>query len=385
MVFSNKTFLLVCAIISIFACAVAPDNKQQTATMTTTTVAVLPSDGAALGNEELEALTDKIRMAALKVLPTNAFALMKHDVIVKRLGGAEAYIKECSESSCIVDLGKKAQVDYVAQATVSKLGDKIRVKVELYNVFNGGLIGICDGEAENIGGLFDIVEKRVSAEVFSQIPGALRSSITTVSASSASSVQGGNVLTDNRDGKKYKTVKIGNQIWMAENLNYNAKDSKCYDDEESNCKKYGRLYDWATAIALPIWCNSVKCASKIGAKHKGICPSGWHLPSFDEWDVLEEAIGGMKMGGKHLKAKSGWNSDGNGLDTYGFAALPGGASTWWDGKFRFEHIGDFGNWWTSTEDAANYALRHYMEHKYVNLYYSYYTKSVLFSVRCIQD
>ena len=138
-----------------------------------TTVAVLPSDGTVLTNDELEVLTDKMREAALKVLPTNAFVLVKQDVVVKRLGGAENFIKECKESTCIVNLGKLAQVDYVAQASVGKLGNKIRLKVELYNVSTEGLVGmLSDEESENIIGLLSIVEKRVPAEVFGKIAGA---------------------------------------------------------------------------------------------------------------------------------------------------------------------------------------------------------------------
>ena len=134
-----------------------------------TSVAVLPSDGTVLNNDELEALTDKMREAALKVLPTNTFVLLKQDVVVKRLGGAENYIKKCKESSCIVDLGKQAQVDYVAQASVGKLGDKIRLKVELYNVRTEGLVGmLSDEESENVKDLLAIVEKRVP-EVFNKI------------------------------------------------------------------------------------------------------------------------------------------------------------------------------------------------------------------------
>ena len=150
-----------------------------------TSVAVLPSEGAVLSNDELEALTDKMRESALKVLPTNAFVLLKQDVVVKRLGGAEKYIKECSESSCIVDLGKKAQVDYVAQASVGKLGGKIRLKVELYNVRTEGLVGMLSDEAENVSGLLAIVEKRIPAEVFGKIPG------TSGGKSSAPSIAGG--------------------------------------------------------------------------------------------------------------------------------------------------------------------------------------------------
>jgi len=97
--------------------------------------------------------------------------LLKQDVVVKRLGGAENYIKECKESTCIVDLGKKAQVDYVSQASVIKLGNRIRLKVELYNVRTEGLVGMLNDEAENIDGLLAIVKKRVSTEVFGKIPG----------------------------------------------------------------------------------------------------------------------------------------------------------------------------------------------------------------------
>ncbi len=130
-------------------------------------VAVLPSDGVA-SSAELEALTDEMREAALKVLPTKSFVLLKQDVVVKRLGGAENFIKECRESSCIVDLGKKAQVDYITQASVFKLGNSIRLKVELYDVHTEGLVSMFNDEAENVRGLLSIVKNR-APEVFSKI------------------------------------------------------------------------------------------------------------------------------------------------------------------------------------------------------------------------
>jgi uncharacterized protein (TIGR02145 family) len=130
-------------------------------------------------------------------------------------------------------------------------------------------------------------------------------------------------------GQKYKTVKIGEQTWMAENLNYEAEGSVCYDNNPDNCAKYGRLYDWEAAIK--------------------VCPEGWHLPSIEEWDKLlrfvdsedkvYRYVGGdtssagpyeNRRAGKYLKAVSGWNSykgydgNGNGTDKYGFSALPGG-------------------------------------------------------------
>jgi len=116
---------------------------------------------------------------------------------------------------------------------------------------------------------------------------------------------------DIRDGKDYKFVKIGKQIWMTENLNYNANGSKCYKNNETNCKKYGRLYDW----------NSANKA----------CPEGWHLPSDDEWTTLTDFIG--NGAGAKLKTTSGWSENGNGTDEFGFSALPSGIVR--GGNFEF--------------------------------------------------
>ena len=132
-------------------------------------VAVLPSDGSILKPIEVERLTDKVRSAALQALPTRSFVLLKQDVVIKRLGGAENYIKECRESSCIVDLGKKAQVDYVAQASVSNWNESLRLKVELYNVKTEGLIDIYDEVYENIDALIEGVDVKVP-EMFKKIP-----------------------------------------------------------------------------------------------------------------------------------------------------------------------------------------------------------------------
>ena len=135
-------------------------------------------------------------------------------------------------------------------------------------------------------------------------------------------------LHDKRDGKTYKTVKIGTQIWMAENLNYDAENSKCYENKPENCEKYGRLYDWETAMKA--------------------CPYGWHLSSDKEWQVLVNFAGGKEVAGKKLKAKSGWNSykgkSGNGTDGLGFSALPGGNG--YSGYYgdRFINVGVSGFW-----------------------------------------
>jgi uncharacterized protein (TIGR02145 family) len=170
-------------------------------------------------------------------------------------------------------------------------------------------------------------------------------------------------ITDNRDKKKYKTVKIGSQVWMAENLSFNAKGSKCYDNKPANCNKYGRLYDWNTA--------------------RSACPKGWHLPTDAEWAALENAVGGSWIAGNQLKAKSGWNNNGNGTDAYGFAALPGGNGDS-NGRFRSD-VGGLGYWWSSTEGNTNTAWLRYILHNHKKTDRSYDLKNVLLSARCVQD
>jgi len=170
-------------------------------------------------------------------------------------------------------------------------------------------------------------------------------------------------FTDNRDGKTYKLVKIGNQVWMSENLNYNAKGSKCYDNNESNCQKYGRLYDWKTA--------------------ESACPQGWHLSSWAEWDALAAAIMGEELAkGKHLKAKSGWSDNGNGLDSYGFSALPGGEGNP-DGSFDMISLSGF--WWSIARENDFCEVRYRsINHDNDYLGSDMYIGGRLFSVRCLQ-
>jgi uncharacterized protein (TIGR02145 family) len=112
---------------------------------------------------------------------------------------------------------------------------------------------------------------------------------------------------DGRDGKVYKTVKIGNQIWMAQNLAFKA-DSFCwaYKEDEKNVAKYGRLYN-----------------SKIA---KNVCPNGWHLPSNAEWTILIDSLGGNEIAGRKLKTTTNWEHDinGNATNSSGFSALPAG-------------------------------------------------------------
>jgi uncharacterized protein (TIGR02145 family) len=184
---------------------------------------------------------------------------------------------------------------------------------------------------------------------------------------------------DSRDGKKYTYKKIGNQTWMAENLNYEVEGSKCYDNKQENCVKYGRLYNWETAI--------------------NACPEDWHLPKYTEWDTLLTTIGekmsGKNAAGRKLKAKNGWNRrnngrDGNGIDDYGFSALPGGAH--YRDDERIDGIGRYGFFWTATDewssitnDNSYIAYRTGFWNDDSSMQKSINLKSSLFSVRCVYE
>ena len=170
-------------------------------------------------------------------------------------------------------------------------------------------------------------------------------------------------LTDERNGQEYKTVKIGKQVWMAENLNYETDESYCYNDSAEYCTKYGRLYTWSAALKA--------------------CPTGWHLPSQNEGMTLYYSVGGRDTAAKMLKSVNGWNDYGAGTDSFGFSALPGGDR---DEFNDYENEGRFAGFWTSTEVNERYAA-------HIHLFYmdddaalsTTFNKRYAYAVRCVKD
>lgn len=165
---------------------------------------------------------------------------------------------------------------------------------------------------------------------------------------------------DVRDSLVYRTVQIGNQVWLAQNLNHETKDSYCYGDKVNNCLLYGRLYDWESA--------------------RSICPDGWHLPDTLDFGILRdyaiENNGGIGVGTSLMCGKS---------DKFGFCSLAhGGYKPGKDGIYG-DNKADF--YWTSVETADNqkYAqLRGFRKEESYMIYNSY-KKTWLLSVRCIKD
>ncbi|MCL1956102.1 MAG: hypothetical protein FWF63_02160 [Fibromonadales bacterium] len=222
-------------------------------------------------------------------------------------------------------------------------------------------------------------------------------------------------------GESYKTVKIGTQTWFARNLNYEVPGSKCgngrnlVDKDTETCDTYGRLYNWATAMALDASCNSgsISCASQINSEHRGICPSGWHIPSNADWETLMRFV--SPDPGTKLKAAGGWNAFGSapkGTDDFGFSALPGGGG-FDDGTrgtskggstptFVFGTVGDRGYWWSASEGEVSWGEPtidgQHISHLDNSAYYCQMDynsedlkmstpiyKDNLYSVRCVQD
>ena len=213
------------------------------------------------------------------------------------------------------------------------------------------------------------------------------------SSTSANNGENGS-MTDSRDGQTYKTVKIGSQTWMAENLNYETANSYCYDDNASNCSKYGRLYTWAAAMdSVGTWSTNGKgcgynktCSPTYPVR--GVCPSGWRLPTQTEWKILFDTVGGKSIAGKVLKSASGW-SYGN-TDAFSFSALPAGDRSEY-GSARHEGLRAY--FWSSTEHNSSNAYYMYLHYDGDNAHLDNYgdgdlsrdNKYYAFSVRCLKD
>ncbi|WP_292484142.1 FISUMP domain-containing protein [Methanohalobium sp.] len=202
-------------------------------------------------------------------------------------------------------------------------------------------------------------------------------------------------FTDSRDGQTYEWIKIGDQVWMAENLNYD-QDSYgkdwCYDNDESNCNTYGRLYDWAAVM------QDASSSNSNPSDVQGVCPDGWHVPSDEEWKELEIQLGmsqsdadntgyrgsneSSKLAGIDSLWKDGDLTNNSGFGSSGFTALPGGYRNY---GVTFSGNGKAAYWWSSSEDSSTSALGRILLYNGSNVYRDGSNKESGFSVRCVRD
>ncbi len=203
-------------------------------------------------------------------------------------------------------------------------------------------------------------------------------------------------------GIKYKYVKIGSQIWMAENVRCNKYDTESerkgetireltsavsykayYFDDSKVTKEYGYLYNWAAVVGLTDEEAAENHHYPFESNRQGICPNGWHVPTAAEWDVLAGYIG--SEGGKKLKSSSGWLDGGDGADAYSFTALPAGSHAY---GADVQYVGEYAKFWTASPNSNN--------HDYINMRYvsSGYDeigtgmdseRAVAISLRCVRN
>lgn len=180
-------------------------------------------------------------------------------------------------------------------------------------------------------------------------------------------------FNDPRDGQIYNTVEIDNQTWFSENLNFVTTNSWWYDNDPANGDIYGRLYTWDAAIFA--------------------CPTGWHLPSDDEWKELEIYLGMSQTEadniewrgtnqGKQMKSTSGWHANGNGINSVGFTALPGGYR-FNDGSFQ--RLGERGTFWSSSAGSDASAWYRNPSFNEDQVYRNNFNTANSYSVRCLKD
>jgi uncharacterized protein (TIGR02145 family) len=199
-------------------------------------------------------------------------------------------------------------------------------------------------------------------------------------------------------GESYPTVQIGTQCWFAKNLNVGTMingsgnqtnngtmEKYCYNNDSANCATYGGLYQWAEAVQYQNGAsNTTSPSPTFTGNVRGICPTGWHLPSDAEWSTLTTTLGGSSVAGGPLKSTSGlWTSPNSGAtNSSGFSALPGGYRNI---SGAFGNIGINAYFWSSSESSSANAIDRYLFYNYSFFYQDGSGKNLGFSARCTQD
>lgn len=214
-------------------------------------------------------------------------------------------------------------------------------------------------------------------------------------------------IIDSRDGQVYKTVKIGNQIWMAENLNYAdsiatpslLKKSWCHNDKPERCAIAGRLYTWAAAIDSVKLLNDAEHGQLCGylrscnfpEKLQGICPEGFHLPDTTEWRTLVSTVADdPNVAGFALSSKIGWHENSTGTDNYGFSMFPVGERAPNYDLYEPDEINESGDngtafFWSVSEDSNDKRLAYAVVSFLGSVWFGNHFKDTGYPVRCIKD
>lgn len=293
----------------------------------------------------------------------------------------------CDGSECAVQAGRLLGIQKIVVGSLGRFGNSYTVQLRGVDVGSGEILcsvrRVQRGELDAI--LTDLLPK-LARELAARLAGEqLGQDDTVINASEAAplaatrpsagprapaKVEGDRSgrVTDGRDGHVYRWIRIGGRAWLAENLDHSMGNSWCYENKPENCRKWGRLYDWATA--------------------RRACLEGWHLPSDVEWTDLERSVctppveppesGGCGTDeGSKLKA-----AEMKGGDAFGFSVLPAGYRA---GDGTFTSIGVNANFWSSTGNEGSHAGSRYFDLGNDYAIHDQGRKTYGYSVRCVRD
>lgn len=344
--------LKIIIFIVLFCCM---NNSFITAQQKKHTVAIIEFTGKNIDKETLAVLTNRFGTNLVK---TQQFDVLERDKMNEILNEQNFIVSDnCNSAECAVQVGQLLGVEYMVGGFIGKIGNIFTIDIRIIDVSSGKILRTesldYDGQIEGLLGVMSKIATSISEDEN------IRTS--RISKGIEGQILYDGTFFDTRDGKKYKTVKLGNQIWMAENLNYSYVKSFCYQNNETYCNNYGRLYMW----------NEIK----------DIAPPGWRVPTKDDWKKLIEYFGNDKL--LHSKFIQ--------VPPNGFGTILGG----------FRDIGSLKSgpvfsgkdmmalFWSITEKDKDNAYScgvygdKFATDKFVNV--SYHNKDKCFFVRCIKE
>ncbi len=289
-------------------------------------MAVLPFASRVVDSGAMDGLMSALNS---ELINTGKFRVMERSqmqLILKEQGFQQS--GACDGAECAVEMGRILSVNELVLGSIAKVGNTYTLSARLVSVKTGEVVrSLTRNSKAEIDAILTDVLPQVARDLATVAP-----VLAPATRSAPPDVPVDGILTDSRDGHRYRVVKIGNQIWLAQNLNFSCANSWCYGGDTARCSIFGRLYNWYTATE--------------------VCPSGWHLPRHEEWDELADVVGGSDDAGQKLKTTGGWSEHGNGFDAFGYGVRPGGRRSE-DGIS--EGIGSSAYFWTASRLILNNA------------------------------
>lgn len=345
------------------------------------TLAILDLQPIGISEQEGKAFTERL---CSEIVGTKYFVVLERRKIEEILDETEFQLSGCTSSECMIEAGQILGVQLMIGGSVSKVGNLYSVNIRLIDVETSEIL---NKATEDIYGSIEDLFKNGTKIVAKKL----------ISDSYNIDINEGEITRNNNlsrnivkdiDGNEYKTVKIGNQIWMAENLkvghyrngdpikfisdksewNTQYNGSYCFYNNDLNIANiYGYLYNWYAI-------NDIR----------NIAPEGWHVPTDSDWQILIDYLGGAKIaGGKIKEVSSKWTNPNSGAtNESSFSAIPSG-SIERDGLFK--GIGNYVAFWSSLEASNENAWVRYLNYYLSGIYRVNWSKCSGYSVRCIKD